>query len=73
MSMPKREEWTDAQSVVVSALLGILLRADAQQIADDTPGGITCVTYTVQPEGRRLAVEATIHGPDGIPIGGYTL
>lgn len=73
MSTPKRDDWSSVQSAAVSALLGILLRADAQQCADDTPGGITSVTYTVQPEGRRLAVEATIHGPDGSPIGGYTL
>lgn len=73
MSTPKREEWTDAQSAAVSALLGILLRADAQQIADDTPGGVSMVTYRVAPEGRRLVVEVTVHGAGGVPVAGFTL
>jgi hypothetical protein len=73
MSAPKPDDWTDLQSAAVSALLGILLRADAQHIADDTPGGVSMVTYRVAPDGRRLAVDVTVHGAGGAPIAGFTL
>lgn len=73
MSTPKRDDWTDTQSAAVSALLGILLRADAQQIADDTLGGVSMVTYRVVPEGCRLVVEVTVHGAGGVPVAGFTL
>lgn len=69
----QRGGWSDIQAASIQALLGVLLRADAQQVADDTPGGISSVSYVVHKEGRRLVVDVTVYGPGDMPVAGYTL